>query len=784
MAKNSVLLVFFLAMQCIGIATAFLGYHYLQLVNDYRDRNFLHLTKLQDSLDILSESYFPTAEQLKSIRANVRVAQRQAFWCTQSLNRTEAIVFEWMGMGPAMDLCVTNVLAADEALQVIANMDAIAATTTHFGSNYISLKADLETRLNDMREDSQRLYPLVDKIETTVIDIVEIGTLATGAVLALLMALVSRTMARLLRRLRAQNEDLENANLRFDLAMNSIADGFALYDRNLCLIACNEHYRQLSTLTPEEITLGMHVSEVLRNGVRSGIYPDITEDRVEAFINQKTELMRKATLEEVNFVLTDDQHVRATLSSSTLGDKVVIRTDLTDFVRAHRVQREHAKSLVRANEEIRHKSLHDSLTDLPNRRLLDTELARRLAIGPVTVIRIDLDRFKQVNDVLGHKAGDFVLCQVARILLSEMRHGDLASRFGGDEFVVLCREGTSESEARRLAECMLARILEPLMFEGKPCRFGASFGIASCGQGECDGGELLSFADAALYAAKNNGRRTVETFSPALHEKYIEERLLGDEFATALEQGEIVPYFQTQYDAITREISGAEVLARWVHPRRGVLSPPAFLDVVRKLGMERQLDATIFDASVAILKEFAKRGVAMPKISFNVSAGRLIDPDFVDTARKSLSRIDTRFAFEILESISLEDMDDVFFFTIEQLKELGFEIEIDDFGSGHASIASVTDIAPHALKIDRRLVAPMLHSDRNTQMIASIVQLSNALDIRVTAEGVETDEQAEALARMGCDTLQGFLFSRPEPAQEMFLRLQRQADRRSRTRSA
>ncbi len=501
-------------------------------------------------------------------------------------------------------------------------------------------------------------------------------------------------------------------------------------------------------------------------------------------MHDKTERMRTAELEEVHFVLTGDRHVRATLSSSSLGDKVVIRTDLTDFVRAHRAQLEHSESLTRANQKIRHKSLHDPLTDLPNRRLLDTELAAMLERGPTTVIRIDLDRFKQVNDVLGHKAGDFVLCQVANIMRQEMRDGDLGSRFGGDEFVVLCREGTSEDEARRLAETMLARILEPLMFEGKPCRFGASFGIASCQLGECDGGELLSFADAALYAAKKAGRRTVETFSPALHEQFIEERLLGDEFATALERGEIVPYFQTQHDARTHKICGVEILARWEHPRRGLLSPTAFLDVVRKLGMEDQLDAAIFDASVKILKEFAADGLSLPKVSFNVSAGRLLDPGFVGTARTSLSGLDTEFAFEILESISLEDMDESFFFTIEHLKDLGFAIEIDDFGSGHASIASIMDIAPDALKIDRRLVAPMLHSHRNTQMIASIVHLAKAIDISVTAEGVECPMLATALADLGCDILQGFHFSHAEPADSLRRRMEAERTRRGQPKPA
>ena len=775
---------FFLAMQGIGLATAFLGYHCLQVVDEYRDRNFTHLSSLQDAIDIIADNYVPTLENLQAIRKNVSIAQRQAFWCTQNLNGIEAAIFEWVGTAPVMDLCVNNVLAADDVHNTVTAMEAIARESSRFGSDYLTLKSNLETQLKSMREDSQQLYPFVGQIGQRVIDLVETGTIATGLVLALLMAWVSRLMARLLDKLKTKNQELESANRRFDFAMNSITDGFALYDRNLRLVACNPLYRDLSTLDPDSIQTGMHVSEVLRSGAETGLYPEVGPDQIDAFVEQRTELMRFAQLEEVNFSLTEDRHVRATLTSSELGDKVVVRTDISDFVRAHRALQEHAESLARANEEVRHKSLHDPLTDLPNRRHLDTELATRLSEGTATVIRVDLDRFKQVNDVLGHKAGDFVLCHVADILRTEMRPGDLASRFGGDEFVVLCRDGTTEDEARELAEAMLSRIVEPLMFEGKPCRFGASFGVASCERACCDAGELLSFADAALYAAKDAGRRTVETFSPALHEQYIEERLLGDEFATALERGEIVPHFQTQHDAITHEIVGAEVLARWENPRRGLLSPPVFLDVVRKLGMEGQLDAAIFDATVDILQEFAKDGAALPKVSFNVSAGRLLDPDFVKTAGRSLAGIDTRFAFEILESISLEDMDDAFFYTIEQLKGLGYEIEIDDFGSGHASIASVMDIAPDALKIDRRLVAPLVYSDRAAQMVASIVQLTQALGIRVTAEGVETLEQAEVLADMGCKTLQGFLFSRAEPAEDVFRRLRRETPRTLRARSA
>jgi diguanylate cyclase (GGDEF)-like protein len=426
-----------------------------------------------------------------------------------------------------------------------------------------------------------------------------------------------------------------------------------------------------------------------------------------------------------------------------------------------------ARQLVRAQENIRTQSITDALTGLLNRRGFDMEIATVPPGAEVILARIDLDRFKQVNDILGHDAGDFVLAHVADMMRKHASSSDTLARVGGDEFVILFALGTDKARASAVIEALFSDINQPLRYADKQCVYGASFGLAST---EVDGlavDDLLNAADKALYEVKRGGRGSVSVYSHAMHAAAVRERALADRFRDALKHREIVPYFHSQHFAEDWSLFGVEVLARWEHPEEGLLTPDQFLGIAAQLGMEADLDRVIFDQTVELLEHFTRDGFDIPRLAFNVSAGRITDPSFISDIRDRIPTHRERFAFEILESVSYEESSELLSFTVDSIKELGFQVDVDDFGSGHASINSVLNIAPDALKIDRNIVRPIAESAQALRMTASIVELANALDMEVIAEGVDTVEKAQLLHAMGCHALQGFFFSQPMPSAEL-----------------
>ncbi|TCP39227.1 EAL domain-containing protein [Rhodovulum marinum] len=443
--------------------------------------------------------------------------------------------------------------------------------------------------------------------------------------------------------------------------------------------------------------------------------------------------------------------------------------------RAHRLAEE-----MRAENE--HQALHDALTGLPNRRCYDRMLGRRREAartgGPTvcTLIRVDIDHFKYVNDTLGHEAGDQVLKHLADVLRESLRAGDVAARIGGDEFSVLLAPGLGRNAAEELVERIRTRLAKPMLYNGRQCRFGVSFGIAEIGDITELGEELQLFADAALYRAKAGGRNRIEFFTPELHHGILEDRRIAAELQEALERDQFVPFFQPQVSAADGSLVGVETLLRWNHPEKGLLAPDAFMRVAEQLRIVPEIDRLMMEKSRTALARWRSRGVRVPKISFNVSSGRMHDPDVVSLAREMVAE-QTNVTFELLESILVEEESDAFRFHLDMIREAGIDIEIDDFGSGHASIIGLMEIAPSALKIDRRIVAPVAHDDRSCNLLLAIVEIAETLCISTIAEGVETEEQADIIRKSGCDTMQGYLFARPL-SEEDFLRYVLATDRR------
>ena len=441
--------------------------------------------------------------------------------------------------------------------------------------------------------------------------------------------------------------------------------------------------------------------------------------------------------------------------------------DVTNDVKREAELREAHLSAEKMRAENEKQALHDVLTELPNRRFFDQALADRLAAaragdGPkdCVLIRIDADRFKYINDTLGHEAGDVVLMRIALIIKNCIRASDFGARIGGDEFSIILAAESDEQDAKAIVDRIQALMAEPLVFNGRQCHIQASFGIAHVADISAMGTEIQSFADAALYRAKEKGRNRMEFFTPDLHRDFLDGQSLASELHDAFENDEFIPFFQPQVSARDGSLTGVETLVRWQHPQKGILTPDKFLKVAEQLKMVADIDRMMVEKSSEVLDRLRSKNVHLPKISFNVSSGRMHDPEMINQAQRITLR-GTSVTFELVESILVEEEGAEFKQHLQRISAAGIDIEIDDFGSGHASIIGLMEVLPSALKIDRRIVMPVAEKKAAAQLVKAIIQIADALDIHTVAEGVETEAQAKILRDLGCDVFQGYLFAKP-----------------------
>lgn len=438
-----------------------------------------------------------------------------------------------------------------------------------------------------------------------------------------------------------------------------------------------------------------------------------------------------------------------------------------ELQRAKDLAEARSAALEEARARIEYTALHDHLTGLPNRRYLDSALEERARTAAqngtrLSVLHIDLDRFKEVNDTLGHTAGDRMLTHAAGVLTAQMGPEDFVARIGGDEFVFLVC-GSPKRHLGDLADRIVRAMCKPVPFQGNICRVGASIGIASAADPSIDGKQLLVDADLALYRAKNGGRGRHEFFTRDFQAQIETSRKNADEIMAALEQHRFVPYYQPQFCARTLDLVGVETLARWHHPERGILAPDTFLPIAEELNAVAAIDRQILERAVRDLQAWDDAGLGIPKLSVNVSSRRLHDPD-LGVSLRALPIEPGRLSFELLESIFLDECDQTVLDNLAEIRKRGIDIEIDDFGTGHASIVGLIRLLPRRLKIDRQLVKPIVHSMAQRRLVGTIIEIGRSLDIAVTAEGAETAIHVQMLRDMGCDTLQGYALARPMPA--------------------
>ncbi len=594
--------------------------------------------------------------------------------------------------------------------------------------------------------------------------------LVVGAMIVAPVAWIARLLSERqshIAALRQREEELRAISHRLEIALEASRIGVWELDVGSGQLHWDARMQQLYGVQRD----GVYTYETWRNA----LHPDDLEEAERVFARALETGKDYVTEFRVMTANGEVRHIRAygtTYRDSRFRKKLVgVNWNVTADVRLQQELRE-AKlqaelqnlELEEARQHMEHNSLHDALTNLPNRRYLDQHLMRLDAEAATdasaTVLHIDLDRFKDINDTLGHGAGDAILRHVAGKLRENTRIEDFVARIGGDEFVVVCADTMTDSEYGDLARRLIDAVNTPITYAGHECRVGASIGIAMREKGDVRAEQLLVNADIALYEAKRHGRNRVERYTDHLKSLTINTKKTADAILRSLEQNDFIAYFQPQFDANTLEINGVEALARWDHPDEGILGPDRFLKIAESLNVVSQIDAAILDQALLQRTRWLANDLAIGRVSVNISAQRLFDESLLQRLDQ-LDLVPGSLSFELLESISFDDKGAAVTSSIERIKAYGIDIEIDDFGTGYASILSLLKLSPRRLKIDRQLTAPIIASSAQRRLISSIVDIGRSLGIEIVAEGVETMNHASILRDLGCQTLQGYALARP-----------------------
>ena len=567
-----------------------------------------------------------------------------------------------------------------------------------------------------------------------------------AALLAAVIVLGTFFLAKLNNRLAAKTNLLE-------LTLENMSQGLCMFDRNQRLVVCNRHYADMYGLSPEQTAPGTSLRSVLEARVAAGQSPADTQEYID---KRLAEVARPEPYYAVNH-LRDGRVIAVMHQPKRDGGWVAIHQDIT--------------AQKRVEAEVAHMARHDSLTDLANRTLfmekIDEALARLRRGGEkFSVFMIDVDRFKAVNDSLGHPVGDALLKAVAQRLRAAIRETDIVARFGGDEFAILQTLAADQQEgAVTLATRILAAINEPYDLDGYKAAIGASIGIARAPDDGASADELLKNADLALYRVKSSGRNGFRFFEPKMETEARSRHALENDLRAAIARGEFELHYQTIVAFATRRVCGAEALVRWRHPELGIIPPDRFIPIAEETGLIVGLGEWIIRRACAE----AAHWPAHIKLAVNLSPSQFGKSDLaaiVSGALADSGLAPARLELEITESVLLQHDEDNLA-TLHRLKQLGVSIVLDDFGTGYSSLTYLHMFPFDKIKIDRSFVHKLSTSAECAAIVCAVIGLGGSLGIETVAEGVETAEQFALLRVAGCSQAQGYLFSRPVQAAEL-----------------
>ncbi|MBV9042412.1 MAG: EAL domain-containing protein [Acidimicrobiia bacterium] len=557
---------------------------------------------------------------------------------------------------------------------------------------------------------------------------------------------------------------IERANLTDELHEQRSEDRFrSLVQSSWDVIAITDADSTIRYVSPSVTrVLGFEPSVLVGRGLREFIHPD---DRAAAAkARTETLAMGRPSVSDCRVQHRDEswRHMEVTttnlLRDENVGGIVVNLHDVTDRRKLE--------------QELRHQAFHDPLTRLANRALFHDRIGHALARAarqgePVTVLFLDIDDFKMVNDSLGHIAGDTLLKAVSERLASCIRPSDTAARFGGDEFAVLL-EDTPLEGACLVANKVLQAMRAPFVVQDREMYVSASIGVAPASVDSTDPGDLLRDADVAMYAAKSEGKACYSVYEPSMHAKVVQRVEVTADLQRALERDELVVHYQPIVDLATEEIRAVEALVRWRHPERGMVPPLEFIPVAEETGLIVPIGRWVLERACRDMAEWRARHPERSLYAHvNVSVNQM--HSVLEDTRRSLATTGAKpesIVLEVTESVMVHDTDLVVA-TLRDLRALGVRISLDDFGTGYSSLSYLKRLPIDLLKIDKAFVHGIAGDAEESSLGRAVVHIAKTLDLETAAEGIETEEELAALKSLGCGFGQGFLFSKPLPFDEL-----------------
>jgi len=555
---------------------------------------------------------------------------------------------------------------------------------------------------------------------------------------------------------RDKRKEAETKTVKLSRALEHAADSVFITDSQGCIEYVNNAFEKITQYKSQEV-IGKNASVISSNKHDVGFFENMWNTILEGkeyrdiFINRKKDGV--AYYEEKTITPLRD-------AAGIISSFVSVGKDITERMQTQ--------------ERLHFLAHHDILTELPNRAMLIERLNHALdhmELNNMTlaVMFLDLDRFKVINDTLGHNIGDLLLQQVADRLRTCMRKTDTVARIGGDEFVVLLEDIGDSEHISNVASNVIETLEQPFDLEGREVFVTSSIGISVYPHDGLESNALLKNADTAMYRAKDHGRNNYQFYSAEMSSKALEKLTLETDLRYALSRNEFILYYQPQINLQSGELKGCEALLRWQHPKFGMLSPSEFIPLLEDTGMIISVGEWVLREACKQCKQWQQEGIAPFPIAVNLSARQFSDANLADSISNILMDVDfdpSLLQLEITENVVMQNAVDTIKI-LNQLKSLGVELAVDDFGTGYSSLSYLKRFPIDVLKIDRSFVRDITTDPDDASIVSTVISLAHSLNLTVIAEGVETEAQARFLADRSCDTTQGYLYSKPVPANEI-----------------